>query len=371
VATSEIQVAERRFRQALIARDAAAARRMVESYAQVHQRAQRDLDAIVARIAARRAEGLEFSPSWLYRQERYQILRRESLREIQRFNAIAEVEIRGLQSSALRDALEAAQELTSRQLRQGGPPGGAARIMSTFAAPDLEALESQIGFLGDGSPLRRVLLRHGAATVDSAGVELVAGLVRGLGPREVAQALTRTLGTGLSKSLLIARTEMMRSHRQASDASFGANADVLDGWRWSAALSDRTCSACLALDGQVFPIGTVFGSHPACRCTMIPIPKSWRDLGFSDAPDARSPLPTGADWLAAQPESVQHRILGARGLEAYQSGEMNLRDFVGYRKTRAWGETRYARSVTAFQAGRRVPPRGSWGVPESAFLGEA
>jgi len=54
---------------------------------------------------------------------------------------------------------------------------------------------------------------------------------------------------------------------------------------------------------------------------------------------------TGSEWLDKQPEAVQRHVLGNAGYEAYKAGAVTLTDFVGQRKSREWGTTRYAKSL--------------------------
>ena len=54
---------------------------------------------------------------------------------------------------------------------------------------------------------------------------------------------------------------------------------------------------------------------------------------------------TGAGWFAAQGADVQRQVLGDAGYEAYKAGAVSLDDFIGLRRSREWGTTRYARSL--------------------------
>jgi SPP1 gp7 family putative phage head morphogenesis protein len=78
------------------------------------------------------------------------------------------------------------------------------------------------------------------------------------------------------RSLLIARTEIMRASNLGALAVYEANADILSGWEWCATRSETTCRYCGALDGKRFAFGDPMlappsGSHPGCRCSPLPI----------------------------------------------------------------------------------------------------
>ena len=99
-------------------------------------------------------------------------------------------------------------------------------------------------------------------------------------------------------------------------------------------MSQRTCLACLALDGQIFPIDQPQPSHPNCRCTVLYLPPGY------NAP-ARE---YGAQWFEQQPDEVKAKMMSKVAFDALQRGDVKLQDFVGNRKSKAWGETRYERS---------------------------
>lgn len=79
---------------------------------------------------------------------------------------------------------------------------------------------------------------------------LIRGVALGENPnRAASRMIARVRGDfegGLARAKVIARTEMLDAHREASRAQDKANADVLTGWQWVAQLDKRTC----------FPAGT-------------------------------------------------------------------------------------------------------------------
>lgn len=173
--------------------------------------------------------------------------------------------------------------------------------------------------------------------------ELVAGLAAGRNPRDTARAiLRRTEGHfngGLARAMTIARTETLDAHRRGAESSHNANSDVLRGWMWLAATSTRTCPACLAMNGtehalsEPGPLG-----HQNCRCTRVPLTKSWRDLGIDlDEPE---PAATGSQaWFDSQDEQTQRQILGPARYSAYQRGDYPMTAWATRRSTDGWRDS--------------------------------
>lgn len=152
----------------------------------------------------------------------------------------------------------------------------------------------------------------------------------------------------------IARTETHRAYRSASLQVMNDNKHLLKGWRWSSARDRRTCAACLALDGRIFQTDVPMKGHPNCRCSMAPVTKTWKELGY-DVPEPMIVQETGAAWLKKQAPSVQRQILGNAAQAEYASGAVQLNDFVRLRQSRVWGSSYTRGSLQGAQerAGKR------------------
>lgn len=76
-----------------------------------------------------------------------------------------------------------------------------------------------------------------------------------------------------ARTEMIARTEILRASNNGALATYQANSDVLQGYEIKAALDERTCPQCGALDGKRYAFGE--GQQPPfhvrCRCTVIPV----------------------------------------------------------------------------------------------------
>jgi SPP1 gp7 family putative phage head morphogenesis protein len=115
---------------------------------------------------------------------------------------------------------------------------------------------------------------------------LTRAMIAGEGVGKAAERLRNDLGvksgqrSGFKgsawRTLLIARTEIIRASNIGALTVYEQNQDVLKGWEWVATLDERTCPICGGLDGKVFKFGSdqplpPSGSHPGCRCTIVPV----------------------------------------------------------------------------------------------------
>ena len=124
----------------------------------------------------------------------------------------------------------------------------------------------------------------------------------------------------------------MNSYRESSRRVYEENADVLDGWMWLSARGTRTCAACWALDGTVFPVTKPMPAHFNCRCTLVPLVKG----------AAASPMKSGPRVFAALSHERQREVLGDKGFAKYSAG-VPLIEFAELKRSRRWGALRSAR----------------------------
>jgi len=152
----------------------------------------------------------------------------------------------------------------------------------------------------------------------------------------------------------------------AQTAVYEANRGVVKGYEWCAALepgyqSGRgTCLRCAALDGQKWDMDEERPDcplHPRCRCELLPVTKSWRELGLDideieevarpwtmrpdeniDAGGRRAITEHGfhngdyGSWYAKQDSEFQADLAGKKRAELLASGDVKFHDLVD-RKT--------------------------------------
>lgn len=173
--------------------------------------------------------------------------------------------------------------------------------------------------------------------------ELVRGVRTGTNPRETARRMVgRVEGAfngGLTRALVIARTEVIDSWREAARATQDASRDVVSGWVWLARLDSRTCSACWVMHGTQHPL-TEPGplGHQQCRCSRAPKTVSWRDLGF-DMDEPEDVIPDAETVFRALPRDQQLATMGPARLAALDSGQITWSDLARRRTNPGWRDS--------------------------------
>lgn len=125
---------------------------------------------------------------------------------------------------------------------------------------------------------------------------LSTGLAQGLGPREIADALVRSITKGEIENIAIkdslgrfvsaqrraetlARTEIIRAHHQAiiqEYRNWGAEGVEVQA-EWTTAGDGRVCPDCASLEGKVYTLDEIqemIPYHPNCRCMALPVDKT-------------------------------------------------------------------------------------------------
>ncbi|MBX7220340.1 MAG: phage head morphogenesis protein [Blastocatellia bacterium] len=317
----------------------------MQAYGQAWQQIQLDLKQLTDQMESARAAGEVVSQAWLFQRARLQALKVQIERQINQFARDTDLLIQAEQHAAI----EAARIQSLRLIQMALPFDGTqlAEAQISFTQLPNEAIQAQLGFLSNRSPLKKLLAQLGPQAATSAGDALIQAVALGYNPRKTATHLREALGGNLSRALTIARTETLRAYRESSRLQFQANADVLEGWVWISARDSRTCASCWAMHGTIHKLEERLDDHPNGRCTMVPRSKSFEELGIDGVPDTRPPLPeTGEEGFAKLTPKEQDQILGIAAGKAYRAGQVKLSDFVGRKRSTQWGTMRYARSLS-------------------------
>lgn len=329
-----------RYRQQVANLDATVAAELTDAYQQAYARIAHELEVLQRDMAATRAAGGEVQATQRWSEWRMRRLLEQADEEMRTYAVHAGRVITEAQAAAVTMAGDHALDLLNEV---------DTRLGARWSRLPHEAFREMVGFTTDGTPLMDLLAELGPASQNIIKTTLRDATAMGWNPRRTARAMRDQFGGNLARAETIARTETMRAYRESTRAEYEANNDVVEKWRWSAFHGPRTCAMCLAMDGREFPLGTPMGSHPNCRCSMLPVLAPYPvQPGDEPIPDMDYG-PTGEQWLRDQPIDVQDNVLGPTKGRAFRSGAMDLGDVVGYRNDPRWGPVRYERSASSLK----------------------
>ena len=294
-----------------------------------------ELEALEGRIAEREANGEPPSETILWMRQRIIDNIEELGRNLKRFSIEGATITADGQLEAAILANEASGSLV--EAAAGRKPTGVTLGSSWTTLPD-ESLQAFVGFSGDGSPLGVLFETIPQVTTDAMQMALVQGISLGEGPRTVARRVRKAADIGRYRAETIARTEMIRSAREAQRQLYTENGSVT-GYRRQATQDARVCLACLALSGTLQATDTIMPSHPNCRCVMIPETLSWAEItGDSSIPDTRPKVATGEEILKGLTPLEAQQILGTARYNLYAEG-LPLSDMATVVPNADWGPT--------------------------------
>ena len=327
----EAQDAVETFKRLLDAQDRAASAQVVRAYAPVYQQLAKDTEALV-RVAQTR--GLK--PWQVMRMERLKALEGQFVSSASRFAEQAGESITRAQRTAVGLARRGTERTVAAALPQGISMDNLARLGLGWNRLPEEAFTNFVGIAADGKPVGNLLAPLGREAAGGVKDAIGTGIALGKGPRQTAQLVRVAAGMPLSRALTITRTETNRAYREATRLQYANNSQVVKGYRRHAAKDDRTCMACIALDGELYELNEPLNEHPNGRCALVPEVLDYADLGL-DMP--RTPQPGNArDWLANQSDDVQRRVLGAGRFDAFKAGEIELDQLATIKRSRVWGD---------------------------------
>lgn len=324
------------FRRELDAQAAPALKDLARNYRTIITTTEAKARALATQIEAARAAGREVSLGQLYRIERYEMLLVELQKSTERYALrVAAPRIEGLQS----DSAWLAQEHAARTERVLLGDELAGRFETRFVMIPEGAIENLSGVMRDGGELATYLRETlSKANVESVRKALAEGLGTGLNPREVGRIAAKASGVGLQRSTLIARTEMLRTYRESQRERW-ASTGVVQAYRRTAAVNERTCLGCIAMDGTIFQMHEELNDHPGGRCTAIPV-------FVVNGEVLMPPMQTAQSWLAEQPDATQVEVMGPARWAAWKRGDVEINQMAQYRPNERFGGAWVPRNVS-------------------------
>jgi SPP1 gp7 family putative phage head morphogenesis protein len=352
------------YRRALLSREAEVESGLIQVYQATSVVITNRLNALIEQAEKAVRAGQIITEGWFAQAGRLGGLLQLVESQILSFSSYAE---RAASDAVYNSALQALDASHGLMAAARGPvPAGRTvpAFANAFNPSNVEQIQAR---LSDGAPLQRLIAPLKDEAVESVRQIFVPQVVQGRPLAETARLVSTELEIPLRRARTITRTEVLGAYRDSTRQSFEDNDRFVQGWTWRSARSLRTCVVCIALDGRVFPTSERQGSHPNCRCTMVPVMRPWSELGI-DFPDRRPRLGNGEDWFANLSEEDQAKVLGREKLGRYRTGTLRLTDLVAYRVDAEWGPTRWERSLGDLRAGRYDPGSEALGVPLSEVL---
>lgn len=142
------------------------------------------------------------------------------------------------------------------------------------------------------------------------------GLLEGKGPQQIARELDEELDVGRTRARVIARTETIAAHADATlDAYEEAGLDAVTAEvEFATAGDNRVCPECEDLNGNTYTIAEARGMipvHPNCRCAWLPVIASVTDAYDPSEPRVPAGQAGGGQWTGG----------GGAGFSVYKSME--------------------------------------------------
>ena len=269
----------------------AATKRIISSYRDVWADLNNRLALVQRQIAEAKAAGNPVSISWLYQQQRLESLQRQVMSAVDTFGTgtqrLTAQMMRDASVTATSDAHAAMVAALDQQLADAGLQHltplvtGAFGRMSAGAVEDIANNAFRYYRLTENDKRVRTIAsifkELPADAAKRAKRTLVTAVATGQHPDVTARLLRQQLGIPLNRAITIARTEQLNAYRRSSLASYRANSDVLDGWRWITGPDPCPFCAAQAASG-IFPLDANMDTHPRCRCCASPVAKRVDDI---------------------------------------------------------------------------------------------
>jgi SPP1 gp7 family putative phage head morphogenesis protein len=165
---------------------------------------------------------------------------------------------------------------------------------------------------------------------------------------------TGVMGTAKRDMDALINTSIAAVATQARLLTYQKNSEYIKWIQQISVLDNKTSDICIAYSGQIWDTRTLLPVAPStlpfrngpprhwnCRSTLIPIIKSWQELGIPAAAltkkqklqlDGKPPKEISFDqWLRKKPKSFQDKVLGPTRAQLWRSGTITLTQLVDMR----------------------------------------
>lgn len=300
--------------------EAAQMAEMAHRWMEIENALESRINLLAQQAADMRAHGTVITASRIYQLDHYRKLLAQAKQETKNYAAWAAKQITIGQTQNAQMGIESASAMIRATYLEAG------KIGAYFDILPVDAVDSMIGFAGDGTPLVKLLMRDYPETVNQLTRTLIDATASGRNPRETARRMLDNMAGNLNRALTIARTEQLRSYRDASRQQMSASG-VVTGYIRRCALSDRTCMACIALDGTEYATDEMMDVHPNDRCFMQPKIANLKPVETI----------TGKTWFEKQPEAAQRAMMGNEKYDLWRGGAFEFNQLASTYVHPEWG----------------------------------
>lgn len=307
-------------------------------YTRLDGMVQRELDQHQRRLQRIIARGLS-------RDATLELLDRQIIRTYRRLDGLVSKELIDIGRNELGFQTGNLQRSLGNLSKATQPPARGIReqVLAEPLSPPKSTISNKRTFGGwlDG------VSRSERRTVDSI---VRAGFLSGRSHTQIANDLINTGSVVRSRSdaRALVRTAFTQVQTTAAWMTFNNNSDVISGYQWISTLDSRTSDICKSRDKRVFGLneGVRPPAHFRCRSSIIPVVKSFEELGIPasrkrNVPNRRRSSFNGQvaattdydGWLRDQPNNIQDQVLGQQKAELYRRGNLNIRKFIDFNGT--------------------------------------
>jgi hypothetical protein len=293
--------------------DAKELQRLIDAYGLTYENINPDIEALIELMQAQLDNGT-LTRATINKSSAYNKLIKDIEHELDDYSTWMKTEVKTASTESAKQGLAGGRYLLLVALAGslGVPTSDVPRELVNYAPTTV--LDFLQEYLKPSGPLYAKIDELSGYHADKIAAGILERVGEGMNPRLIGEWITDAYGVGLTDSMRQMRTVQLYSYRQANNEVQIANKDLLEGVVWSAELDDRVCMSCVALHGQVFPVGSVCDDHHNGRCAFLPWVKG-----------VPNPIEqTGEDWFKQQDENTQKSMMGDAKYEAFKENKFTF-----------------------------------------------
>lgn len=189
-------------------------------------------------------------------------------------------------------------------------------VGAIFRELPIEAIEQLARYVDPGQPLYNRIQLFAPENVDRITAMMNDLIGKGYNPVTIGRQINNAFGYGLTDAMRMMRTVQIYSYRDASQANYVANSDLVRGWVWYAKLDGLTCMSCVAQHGSFHKVDEKLNDHHNGRCVQIPVTIL--------SPDPFLDANAGKSWFESLPEADQRKMMGGAKWDAWKAGKFEF-----------------------------------------------